>query len=150
MGGTSSFFNCDEPNTGAVDPSPDGPGSVGVFADPLGPRVTRKELKWKLRNNGSAEVLVTSVDLVWPTAQGKLKELKFGRHKFAEHLDMPPTSANLSIADFVPDAHKRAIKAGKSAEFKAKFDRDYEGDIAGDYRLVIRFDNGEVISFNAP
>jgi hypothetical protein len=150
MQGSGGFFACDEPNTGVIDPSADGPGSAGVFANPLGPRVTRNELKWRLTNNGATKVLVTSVDLVWPAEQGKLKELKFGRAKFAERLDAPATSASLSIADFVRDANKRAIKAGRSVEFKAKFHRDYEGDIADDYRVVIQFDNGEVVTFNVP
>jgi hypothetical protein len=105
--------NLDELHNSPAKPCPVASGgSCNVIT--TAKKLATKEVQITVQNTGSADAILTAVNLTWPSANGKLMQVKLDGNIVYDSPDILPPSANLTTAQLVADPNKRTIKGGLS------------------------------------
>lgn len=121
-----------------------GGGGDNIVVDSIG--FGSKELKIKLENLGSNDVVLTDVVVSWPVAtNGGLVEIKNGGDSiFKPSNAVSASPLTVASGDWTADAKKRTIKHGDTREFKFKFQNDVIQSLSN-YTVTFAFDNGTTV-----
>lgn len=122
-----------EPNLDALHNSPPKECPAGAGGDALAVTKTEvkdKQVKVTIQNNGSADVFVTGLQLTWPTANGKLVQVKLDGDVIYDNPDIAAPSANLTLAQLVADQNKRKIGKGSSDVLTLIFERNAASNLS--------------------
>ena len=76
--------------------------------------VKDKQVKITILNAGAVDEIITAVQASWPAANGKLMQVKLDGDVIYDNPDIPPPSANLTVAQLIADPNKRKINHGSS------------------------------------
>src|SRR5262249_43529418 len=73
-----------------------------------------KQVKVTIVNSGTTDQILDAVKATWPNANGKLVQVKLDGDMLYDNPDIPPPSANLTMAQLTADPNKRKIQHGTS------------------------------------
>jgi uncharacterized repeat protein (TIGR01451 family) len=124
-----------EPNLSALHNSPakacppaTSPGGSSLSVTKV--EVKDKQVKITILNNGSVDEFLTAVKASWPAANGKLLQVKLDGDVIYDKPDIPPPSANLTVAQLVADQNKRKINHGTSDVLTLIFEKNADKDLS--------------------
>jgi hypothetical protein len=96
-----------------------------------------RQVKITIKNNGSSSVVMSRIELTWPTKNGKLQKTKLGRDDLYTVKTAPPY---VNITDFRPsDPKKYTVEKGKTEELKFEFEKNAA---QGGYIIHVEFGEG--------
>ena len=144
MTGATNSFACSLPTTGEV-PATASSGSTDLITL-VKSEVKDKKLKFELENNGLSDLVITSVQVLWPLAAEELKKMKFAGD-FAK--DIGSTSGLTDVPTdkaFEKDSKKRKIKDGDKKKLEIEFSRSIEelGLGVSNFSVRVEFNDGTV------
>jgi hypothetical protein len=103
---------------------------------PCNLQITTKEVKDRqvritIRNNGSADVIISALNLTWPSAtNGTLKKIKLDGDVIYDKPDIAGGTATLTSAQLVKDQNHRKIKKGQSDVLIFEFEKNADKNLA--------------------
>ena len=137
-----------DPNTWKVEPSltqlhnspakpcPPAAGACAVSATKY--EVKDKQVKITLTNSGSTDSFLTELALNWPTANGKLMQVKLDGDVIYDNPDIAGGSALLTLAQLVADQNKRKINHNSSDVLTLIFEKNADTDLSK-YSSTVKF-----------
>jgi uncharacterized repeat protein (TIGR01451 family) len=122
-----------EPNLSALHnspakacPAPAGSHSLSVTKT----EVKDKQVKVTLLNSGTVDEFITALQLSWPATNGKLLQIKLDGDMIYDKPDIPPPSANLTLAQLTADPNHRKIQHGTSDVLFLIFEKNADPDLS--------------------
>jgi hypothetical protein len=149
MIGEKGDFACGLPNTGVVDPTPGGPGP-GDNVVLTKTEVKDMNLKLELENLSNQDLFITRVYVEWPLDADELEKMKLAGD-FAKDIKSKDGTTDVpSDKAFESDDNKRKLKKGDKdkLEIEFKMDLEKEGLDVGDFKVIVEFDDGSVVTLN--
>jgi hypothetical protein len=92
--------------------------------------VKDKQVKITIMNSGSTDVILTGLTLTWPSANGKLMQVKLDADAVYSGPAIADGSADLTTADLVTDQNKRKINHASSDVYTLVFDKNADADLS--------------------
>jgi uncharacterized repeat protein (TIGR01451 family) len=92
--------------------------------------VKDRQVKVTLFNSGSLDEVINGIQLSWPAANGKLKQVKLNADVLYDKPDIAPPTANLTLLQLVADQKKRTIQHGKSEVLTLVFEKNANNTLA--------------------
>ena len=105
-----------------------------------------KKVKWELENTGSADVLLTSIEVEFPSQHDELKKVKLNGD-VAKNVD-ESSPVFLDVNDFESDSKKRRIDAGKKEKLELEFKDKFKDHEQSDFVIILTFNNGQTLTFD--
>lgn len=99
-----------------------------------------KTTTWSLRNTGTTDLTLIGIEITWPTAQGTITRIKLAKNEIWAG-QLAPAAATLTSGWNATTA-RRVIKVGARADLVFEYPVAYKKDVAGDYHIIARFNNG--------
>jgi hypothetical protein len=106
-------------------------------------KIDDSKIEWKITNQGSDRLTISSIEIDWPAAKGNLTKVKRDRDEIFKGSLAPPSA---TITSFTNKLDKRQLKAGEQRKLVFEFSKKYKGT-AGDYKITVNFAEGCSVTF---
>jgi hypothetical protein len=122
--------NADELHNSPAKPCPAAGGGGSCNLSISLKKTQGKEVQITIANRATIDSILTALSLTWPTANGKLMQIKLDGDVVYDKPDIAPPSATLTAAQLTGDQKKRTIQRNSSDVLHLIFEKNIDPNLS--------------------